>query len=116
MTLNPEKLGEIKLVIQVENGVVSARLNVENSEVKSIIEQNLQSLKDALSQQNLSAGNLDVSVGSESAREMLERMKASRKHSKGHFGKEEGVIAEETLDFGVDTGRRYGTNSFEFFA
>ena len=117
LMLNPEKLGEIKLTIQVENGVVSARLNVENSHIKSIIEQNLQSLRDALAQQNLSAGNLDVNVGSENPRELMERMRNARNQkSNGHFGKEEGVIADETLDLGVDTGRRYGTNSFEFFA
>ena len=117
LTLNPEKLGEIRITIQVENGVVSARLNVENTQVKSIVEQNLQSLRDALAQQNLSAGTLDVNVG-DNTRELQEKIHNARNRHKanGFFGTEEGVMLEEALEFGVDTGRRFGTNSFEFFA
>ncbi|MDR0304878.1 MAG: flagellar hook-length control protein FliK [Chitinispirillales bacterium] len=116
LTLNPEKLGEIKLTIQVDGNVVSAKLNVENSQVKQIIEQNLQNLKDSLAQHNLSAGSLDVNInGKEESRQDYERI-INSKNRAGQTDAEGAVLdnAEEFL--GMETGRRFGTNSFEFFA
>jgi flagellar hook-length control protein FliK len=117
LTLNPEKLGEIKLTIQVDGNMVSARLNVENVQVKQIIEQNLQGLKDSLAQQNLNAGTLDVNVGENEREELYERMQNAKNHIKhGEFNKGESVLAGDMQDLvGVDTGRRFGTNSFEYF-
>jgi flagellar hook-length control protein FliK len=119
LTLNPEKLGEVKLTIQVDGNVVSAKINVENLQVKNIIEQNLQQLKEALDKQNLSAGSLDVNVGENEARDLQEKLHNAkiRAQNKTGFNGEEGVITDESqFELGVDTGRRYGTNSFEFFA
>jgi|GEM_PF-2540019 len=118
LTLNPEKLGEIKLTIQVEGNVVSARMNVENSQVKQIIEQNMQNLKDSLAQQNLSAGSLDVNVGESGHRELQEKMQNAKNRIKnGANDSAESVLLNETQDLsGIDTGRRFGNNSFEFFA
>ncbi|MCL1946014.1 MAG: flagellar hook-length control protein FliK [Chitinivibrionia bacterium] len=119
LTLNPEKLGEVKLTIQVDGNVVSAKINVENLQVKNIIEQNLQQLKEALDKQNLSAGSLDVNVGENEARDLQEKLHNAkiRAQNKTGFNGEEGVMTDESqFELGVDTGRRYGTNSFEFFA
>ena len=119
LTLNPEKLGEIRLTIQVEGNMVSARMSVENSQVKTIIEQNLQQLRDALQKQDLTAGSLDVNVGDKDAQDLQERLHNARKRARDAkgFNGEEGVMTDEgALELGVDTGRRYGTNSFEFFA
>ena len=118
LTLNPEKLGEIKLTIQVEGNVVSAKMNVENSQVKQIIEQNMQNLKDSLAQQNLNAGSLDVNVGESGHRELQEKMQNAKNRIKnGANDSAESVLLNETQDLsGIDTGRRFGNNSFEFFA
>jgi len=118
LTLNPEKLGEIKLTIQVEGNVVSAKMNVENSQVKQIIEQNMQNLKDSLAQQNLNAGSLDVNVGESGHKELQEKMQHAKNRIKnGVSGDVESVLTNETQDLsGIDTGRRFGNNSFEFFA
>lgn len=91
---------------------------MENSQVKTIVEQNLQQLRDALAKQDLAAGSFDVNVGNSDARDLQERLhyaRMQRKNAKG-FNAEEGVMTDGMFEFGVDTGRRFGTNSFEFFA
>jgi flagellar hook-length control protein FliK len=62
--LRPESLGEVNLKIRIEGDVVMARIQVESHQVKQIVESNMQHLKDALAQQNLQAGSLEVNVGS----------------------------------------------------
>ena len=42
---------------------LAARIQVENQQVKQIVESNLQLLKDALAEQNLQAGSFEVNVG-----------------------------------------------------
>jgi flagellar hook-length control protein FliK len=75
-------------------------------------------LKDSLAQQNLNAGSLDVNVGENGSRELQERMQNARNRTKsGAQSGTENVAVDETQDLsGVDTGRRFGNNSFEFFA
>ena len=112
LTLSPEKLGEIKLDIRVDGNTVSAQLNVENAQVKQIIEQNIQVLRDSLAQHNLSASSLDVNInGHEDPRQAFEKM---GRRAQKNAGRKETVTAElETV--GADTGRRFGTNSFEIY-
>jgi hypothetical protein len=64
MRLHPDNLGEVHLKIQVENDVVMAKIRVENQQVKQIIENNFQSLRDALAEHNMQAGDFDVNVNS----------------------------------------------------
>ncbi|MCL2845323.1 MAG: flagellar hook-length control protein FliK [Chitinivibrionia bacterium] len=118
ITLTPEKLGEVRLRIQVEGNKVSAIMNVDNLQVKAIVEQNLQQLRDALAKQDLAAGTLDVNVGNDDARDLQERLhnaKLRAQNAKG-FNAEEGVMTDDAFEWGMDTGRRFGTNSFEYFA
>jgi flagellar hook-length control protein FliK len=118
LTLNPEKLGEIKLTIQVDGNIVSARMSVENLQVKQIIEQNMQNLKDSLAQHSLDTGSLDVNVGeSDDYRELFERMSQARNrvNRKNKLEAAANETAAQDLT-GVDTGRRFGTNSFELYA
>jgi len=78
----------------------------------------LQQLKDALQKQDLAAGSLDVNVGNNEAQDLQERLHNARmraKNAKG-FDAEEGVMTDGQFEWGVDTGRRFGTNSFEYFA
>jgi len=129
MVLRPESLGEMRMSIRVQGDVVFARMQVENKQVKSIVESNLQSLKDSLLKQNLEFGAIDVEVGAntdgdKSPRQMWEEM-ADRVESRSGFRENNGVSSSGTSDggenfvstpLGSDTGRRFGENTFEYFA
>ena len=118
----PESLGEVKLRIRVEGDVVVAKIQVESQQVKQIVENNLQSLKDSLSDHNLQAGAFDVNVGHGWG-------KQSDEAGNDGWGSQHNVSddsvgsGQQTADstvssqsLGLDTGRRYGSNSVEFFA
>jgi hypothetical protein len=127
LTLRPEALGEVRMSLRVQGDVVFAKMQVENKQVKSIVESNMQSLKDSLARQNLEFGAIDVEVGAQSdgdksPRELWQEM-AERSESRGGF--REGVSAETAVaasdgfvdtPLGSETGRRFGDNTFEYFA
>jgi flagellar hook-length control protein FliK len=126
VTLRPEVLGEVRMSIRVHGDMVMARMQVENRQVKAIVESNLQSLKDALEKQNLHVGAFSVDVGTENDRsprqtwrEMAEEAGISpRMFRDGING--EGAEENDNNDplngeLGSDTGRRFGNNTFEYF-
>jgi len=128
MVLRPEALGEVRMSLRVQGDVVFARMQVENKQVKAIVESSLQSLKDSLNRQNLEFGAIDVEVGAQSEgdkspRELWQEM-ADRSESRG-FRPSVGVAPDGTpidgasdgfVSLGSDTGRRFGDNTFEYFA
>lgn len=61
--LKPDFLGKLHLNVSVENGVVTAKFNAESHQVKAIIEANLNTLRDALSEQGVKVDQLVVNVG-----------------------------------------------------
>lgn len=63
MHLKPESLGKLSLKIIHERGEILAKITAENEQVKSILESNMQLLKDALEKSGYSVQNLSVSVG-----------------------------------------------------
>lgn len=67
MHLKPDNLGKLSLKIVHERGEVLARITAENEQVKSILENNMQLLKDALEKSGYSVQSLDVSVGNQNS-------------------------------------------------
>lgn len=120
LTLKPEAMGEVQIKIQIHGDIVTARMHVENQQVKQIIENNAQILKDALAQHNLQTATLDVSVGQHGANQDAadEWAQMHRDHNNAESLKdgESSLIDSSTLISSVETGRRYGSNSVEFFA
>jgi flagellar hook-length control protein FliK len=127
ITLRPEALGEVRMSIRVEGDVVLARMQVENSRVKEVIENNLKLLKDALEKQNLHVGGFSVDVDTgeggsqrQTWREMADAggIPASRRFKEGADGSADGNDGENdplAAAPGSDTGRRFGSNTFEYF-
>lgn len=64
--LHPEHLGSVKLKVEMQDSTISAKLQVDNLEIKQLIEANLPRLKDALDQQGLKINKFNVLVGGES--------------------------------------------------
>ena len=63
LQLNPDFLGHLKLVIRVENGVIHAHFIAENQITASLIEGQMQDLRQCLEQQGISWQQISVAVG-----------------------------------------------------
>jgi flagellar hook-length control protein FliK len=122
LQLKPESLGEVKMRIRVEGDVVFARINVENQQVKQIVETNLQSLKESLMQQHLSCGSLEVSVGNDGwdkEQPGLRNLPHGTSASAGGAEEDKDEVDDSvpaTVALGLETGRRFGANTIEYFA
>ncbi len=86
MQLEPEHLGKLTLKIVLERGILSANFIAENDEVKTIIEGNMEELKNNLSEQGINIQSLSVSVDSQGDlnkhKNILEAMAYNKKISK----------------------------------
>ena len=61
--LKPEFLGDLKLVVNVEQGIVNAHFITQNQVTASLIQDRLPELKQALNDPGISWQNLSVSSG-----------------------------------------------------
>jgi len=61
--LSPENLGEIKINLRMENQRLNVEIVTENRMVSDALRQNLDSLKESLSKQNIKMDSFDVSTG-----------------------------------------------------
>ena len=117
--LRPEALGEVRLKIQVEGDIVMARITVENQQVKQIVESNLNSLKNALTEHNLQTGSFSVDVGGSDS-DPYEQAQAGT--AGAHAEDTDDHATQETMErIGTgpetgETGRRFGSNTVEYFA
>lgn len=76
LQLIPESLGRIHLEVSVHDGVVNARVTVENERVRAILESNMAQLRDALQEQGLQLGGFSVACGHEQAGQWYWRQEA----------------------------------------
>jgi flagellar hook-length control protein FliK len=58
--LRPDHLGEMQMSVRTQGNAVSIQIKAQDGEAKKIIEESLGSLRDSLSQQNLTLGRVDV--------------------------------------------------------
>jgi flagellar hook-length control protein FliK len=121
--LRPESLGEVQMRIRMEGDVVVARIQVESQQVKQIVESNLQSLRDSLAQQNLTCGSFEVNVGngwSQGMEQSFEQQTAQQNGAVNPAAVEpshdDNAVAGLDMTHGRDTGKRYGSNTVEYFA
>jgi len=120
LLLRPESLGEMRVKLTLDGDVVMGKIYVESQQVKHIIETNMQSLKDSLAQHNLQTGSFDVNVGSGS-REQLgdfphQVVAGSEDEDNGLSDPLKNAEVPADSPFGSETGRRFGSNTIEYFA
>lgn len=60
--LNPEHLGKVELEITSKNGELSARMNVQNDQVKEAVESQMQVLRETLEVQGIKVESIEVTV------------------------------------------------------
>jgi len=119
LLLRPESLGEMRVKLTLDGDVVMGKIYVENQQVKHIVEANLQSLRDSLGYHGLQAGSFDVNVGGDAREHMNDAARgvAPRAESE-EDGRDPSGNAETpaSASLGSETGRRFGSNTIEFFA
>src|SRR5690606_4375376 len=62
LRLAPPELGQMQLKVQMENGVLSARLEVETAAARSVLLENMPQLRERLGAQDVKLGNFDVDL------------------------------------------------------
>ncbi|HHW30451.1 MAG TPA: flagellar hook-length control protein FliK [Clostridiaceae bacterium] len=95
--LKPESLGKLSLKVVSEKGMVEANFVAENTQVKEILETNMNLLKDVLEKQGLVVQNFSVSVGDHSAGSFGRDDKTSREKGKVNIASVYTDIGEFTV-------------------
>lgn len=62
LTLQPEKLGQLEVILQMKDGKVTAKFLVENQKVKQLFEENMPKLEQSLVKQTLEITKMEVVV------------------------------------------------------
>ncbi len=63
--MNPENLGDMRVKMEMENGIIKANFTVATEEAKELLLQNIEELKNSLSSGGISIGEMKVSVKNE---------------------------------------------------
>ena len=67
--MNPENLGDMRVKMEMENGIIKANFTVATEEAKQLLLLNIEELKNSLSSGGISIGEMKVSVKSENGGE-----------------------------------------------
>jgi flagellar hook-length control protein FliK len=120
--LRPEALGDVTLKIRIEGDVVTARMQVESQQVKAIVENNFQSLKDSLAQHDLQAGSFEVNVqtgerqADSSGEKFFNNESSGQNRAPSEDSSQDSDVVIGSGESQIETGRRFGNNSIEYFA
>ncbi len=107
LQLSPEKLGKIKLSIDVTNNIVHARVEVENEAVKQMVQANLDALKHSLNLNGLQLSTLDVSLSGGQQKSF----KSYGTRKKFNYSGNSAKISEEPESM---ASRNMGYNTYEY--
>lgn len=63
ISLKPDELGDVSIKLVMEKGAINARITVENSSIKNIMDTSTPQIKEHLKEQNVNVSNISVYVG-----------------------------------------------------
>jgi hypothetical protein len=110
VTLSPESMGTVTVKVGVEEGKMAARIDVQNVEVKHIIETNMPRLQDALQSNGLSLDSISVFVNAGSTHAEKRHDAPRRKSTGAPVRSDDGF---EPLSALRDS-KQYGYNTVEY--
>jgi flagellar hook-length control protein FliK len=115
LQIEPERLGKMRVSVEVVNEVVKANVEVENESVKRMIENNQNLLKDALIQQGLHLGSFTISLSNSFEKNSSNAAYANKKTQKKFKLKDELAKDEVLTDASATVKQKnYGYNSYEY--
>jgi hypothetical protein len=107
VVLQPESLGEVVLRVQVNDGGVNARFDVNTVQARTILETNLPHLRDELRSNGIDVRNIDVTTAQHESSHSSRDGSAARPHQ----GQRGSVADDNTGD--PAEARSYGYNTLE---
>lgn len=116
ITLNPDNLGRVEMEIKIHQDKMQLMVSVENDKVKSILESNLNQLKDHLTQHNLHLDKSEVTIDYRQAGQQGKHDAHHKGFGSKNRGHDKTLIVEVEAHEGDETGRRLGYNTMEYLA
>jgi flagellar hook-length control protein FliK len=110
VTLSPESMGTVTVKVGVEEGKMTARIDVQNVEVKHIIESNMPKLQDVLQSNGVSLDTVGVFVNTGSSFADKRQEAAKRKTGGAAVRIDDGFEPLNT----VRDAKQYGYNTVEY--
>ncbi len=116
--LEPENLGKIRVGLGLKDGIMTARIGVENENVRQIVEANLSNLRETLENQGITLQGLDVSVDQHHSSLFNPEGSNSEaffhRHTKNDMSTNNSELPDLEISPESDTGRRWGYNTLEY--
>jgi flagellar hook-length control protein FliK len=109
LQLKPESLGKIKVTVDVDNNLVSAKVEVDNEAVKQIVQNNSLELTHSLNSNGMHLSSLSVSV---SSGEQKSYQPSAQKKKSGYSSSSK--IMEDSVS--LSTAKSLGYNTYEYLA
>ncbi len=111
LKLIPEDLGKVKISLDISNNIIHAHAEVENEAAKSLMQNNIGNLKQALVQQGMQLNSLNISLSNHQEQKSNRSYLSKRKPA---YGEEQiGEIDEKEQ---TNKSKHYGYNTYEFLA
>ncbi|MBP6671827.1 MAG: flagellar hook-length control protein FliK [Bacteroidetes bacterium] len=107
LILHPEALGEVTVRVQVEEGRVSAKLDVQQVQVKNTIEANMPQLREALTSRGLTMESIEISTAQNGLADGTSKQQQSKQGKRSNRGFD---MPEEEQD----VVKMYGYNTVEY--
>ncbi len=107
LILHPEALGEVTVRVQVEEGRVSAKLDVQQVQVKNTIEANMPQLREALTSRGLTMESIEISTAQNGLADGTSKEQQSKHGKRSNRGFD---MPEEEQD----VVKMYGYNTVEY--
>lgn len=111
LKLNPKELGSVKILIDVTNNVVNARVDVESDQIKQLLANNVNHLKETMQQQGLILNQFNINYHSNNNRS---KAKNGRNIVSDKMEKID-EFQDENLN-NRSIGKKMGYNSFDYIA
>ncbi len=106
--LHPEALGEVTVRVQVEEGKVTAKLDVQQVQVKNTIEANIPQLREALTSRGLTMERIEISTAQNGLAD------GTAKNHQNKQGKRSGNLFDLAEEEEQDVVKLYGYNTVEY--
>lgn len=107
VVLHPESLGEVTVKVLVDDGKVSATMDVQQSQVKSLIEANMPQLRDALQQKGLTVERIEILAAEKGTADEAGRRQQER-------GQRRSRREDDDAPADAAAAKRFGYNTVEY--
>ena len=110
LKLMPDSLGKVKISLDINKNVIHAHAEVENEAARSLMQNNIENLKQSLVQQGMQLNSLNISLSNQQ----------EQKSSKSFQSKRKPVYSEQVKKIdekeNINVSKHYGYNTYEFLA